>query len=178
MTELDVLKKILLSDDVISVLSEKENIIFGIIPELANEKGFEQKNEWHCYDVWNHTIHAVASCDKDFIGRLTLLLHDIGKPYCFQDYGKTRSFKGHAKKSAALDRIILKRLGIDQKSMDIIMFLIRNHSTSIDIVDFESDELLYNEFLKIQMCDSSAYEPRHAQQERIRLRSKKNYSII
>ena len=178
MSNLKKLRTILMSNDVVDALHSEERKIFRIIPELEDSKGFEQKNEWHCFDVWDHTIHATASCDRVFNDRLILLLHDIGKPFCYQDYGNVRHFKGHAKKSAEMSKIILQRLLIEQHIMERMLFLIRNHSTPIDEVEFENDELLYNELLKIQMCDASAYEPEHAKQTLIRLRAKKNYSII
>ena len=33
--------------------------LFGY--EVARMVGFEQKNAHHCYDLWNHTLHTVAS---------------------------------------------------------------------------------------------------------------------
>ena len=178
MRNVDILMSILMSDDVLEEMHSKERLLFKIIPELTACKGFDQKSDWHCYDVWEHTIHSVASCDKDPIDRLALLLHDIGKPHCFQDNGNVRRFKGHAQKSAEMARPILKRLGVGPLHAQKILFLIRNHATSIDDVDFENDELLYIELLKIQMCDASAYEPDHARSTLMRLRTKKNYSII
>ena len=178
MRNIEIIMSIIMSDDVIKEMHSKEKLIFKIIPELAASKNFDQKSEWHCYDVWDHTIQAVASCDLDPVGRLALLLHDIGKPYCFQDNGNVRHFKGHAKKSAEMAKPILDRLGVGPLPKTKILFLIRNHASSLDDVDFENDELLYNELLKIQMCDASAYEPEHAKNVLLRLRTKKNYSII
>lgn len=178
MSDFEQLKTILLSKNVARELHLKEKVIFRIIPELISEKGFEQRNEWHCYDVWNHTIQTIASCDSDFVSRLTLLLHDIGKPFCFQDHGKVRHFKGHDRKSAEIAKPILNRLGIDPQTANKILFLIRNHSRNIDDIDFENDELLYTELWKIQMCDASGYEPEHARIAHVRLRAKKNFSII
>ena len=50
------LEDILMSNDVEKKIREDEDFIFEIIPELKNEKEFHQKNKYHCYDVWNHTI--------------------------------------------------------------------------------------------------------------------------
>lgn len=47
MDDLEVLRKILLSDDI----SVYEDVIFKIIPLLKYEKGFDQKNSWHIFDV-------------------------------------------------------------------------------------------------------------------------------
>ena len=124
MRSTELLMSILMSDDVINTFHSQERAIFKIIPELRAEKGFNQKSEWHCYDVWEHTIHSIASCDQDPTSRLTLLLHDIGKPYSYQDDGEVRHFKGHARKSAEMAKPILERLGVGPLQEEKILFLI------------------------------------------------------
>ena len=158
MDDLEVLRKILLSDDI----SVYEDVIFKIIPLLKYEKGFDQKNSWHIFDVWNHTLTAIQSCDKNFYDRLILLLHDIGKPFSYQDDGESRHFRGHALKSKELSFPILKKLGIEEKEINDILFIIENHSRNIKEIDFNNNEELYNRLLKIQMCDASAYEYNHS----------------
>ena len=56
--------------------------------------------------------------------RLVMLLHDIGKPFSYQDDGKSRHFKGHAKKSAEMAKIILDRFNIDEENKELILKLI------------------------------------------------------
>ena len=45
--------------------------------------------------------------EKDFLIRLVLLFHDIGKPHSYQE-GEVRHFKNHAKVSANMSKKILK----------------------------------------------------------------------
>ena len=100
MNELENLYKYLLDDDILSY----ENEIFKIIPELKYEKNFEQRSEWHCYDVWMHTVATINACEKSFENRLVMLLHDIGKPFSYQEDGEMRHFKNHATKSAEISK--------------------------------------------------------------------------
>ena len=108
----EIIKKTLLSDDVFGELEKKKKELFKIIPELKKEDGFDQKNDWHIYDVWNHTKYAVSKSDKDLKIRLALLLHDIGKPCSYQEENGVRHFKGHSEKSAQISMNVLKRLRI------------------------------------------------------------------
>ena len=106
MFDINIIFNILLSDNILAHESE----LFELIPELKSEKGFEQKNEWHCFDVWDHTLATINACDMNPEDRLVMLLHDIGKPILYQDDGNIRHFKGHAKKSAEIAKIVLDRL--------------------------------------------------------------------
>ncbi len=154
--------EILMSKDKLSVkyLELKKDEIFEIIPELQNEDGFDQKSDWHIYDVWKHTEVALSNSSFDFEERLALLLHDIGKPFCYQDDGDIRHFKGHALKSAEMSEVILKRLGFDKEIIDRVIFLIKNHSTVINPEIINKDNLKqYKKLLNIQYCDTKAYNP-------------------
>ena len=55
-----------------------------VLPELAPMYGFEQYNPHHNSDVWNHTIKVVAAAPAQPVMRWTALLHDVGKPHCFE----------------------------------------------------------------------------------------------
>lgn len=110
MNDLEKLYNYLLSDQV----EVFENEIFELIPELKFEKDFEQKSIWHQYDVWHHTIKTIEACDKNKEDRLVMLLHDIGKPFKYQEEGNIRHFKGHAKKSKEISKPILERLGLEK----------------------------------------------------------------
>lgn len=159
MSDLDRLKIYLLYDDISLVEYE----IFLIIPELKSEKEFEQKSEWHTFDVWNHTIATVNVCDKNFEDRLILLLHDIGKPFSFQEEGNVRHFKNHAKQSAKMAKDILYRLNIPEYEINTMIKLIELHSTKIDIKNINQDNIeFYRRLLKIQKCDAKGYEKEHA----------------
>lgn len=159
--DLDRLKYCLLCDDISLV----EDEIFLIIPELKNEKNFEQKSEWHSFDVWNHTLKTINACDKNFDDRLVLLLHDIGKPFSFQEEGNIRHFKNHAKQSAVMSKDILLRLNIPEYKINTMVKLIELHSSKIKIQDVNKENIdFYKRLLKIQKCDAKGYEKEHAMQ--------------
>lgn len=159
MIDINVIFNILLNDDI----SLYENELFELIPELMCEKGFEQKSEWHCYDVWNHTIATVNACDMNSEDRLVMLLHDIGKPFSYQDDGNIRHFKGHAKKSAEITEIILNRFNINTDTKNIVLKLIEFHSTRIEDDNINEDNAdFYKRLLKIQLCDAKGYEKEHS----------------
>ncbi len=56
MLDINIIFNILLSDNILLY----ENELFELIPELKYEKGFEQKSEWHCFDVWDHTFATIC----------------------------------------------------------------------------------------------------------------------
>ena len=47
--------------------------------------GFDQRSRWHCYDVWEHCLHALEQLGPAAapIVRHVVLLHDVGKPSTF-----------------------------------------------------------------------------------------------
>lgn len=160
MNKLSILMEVLLSNDI----KANEQILFDIIPELKNEKDFAQNSVWHDKDVWNHTIATIEACNMDFLDRLTLLLHDIGKPFSYQDdENGIRHFVNHANVSSKMAKPILKHLEIDNNAIDEIIWLIDNHASKVnikDIIDEDIDKYLH--LLKIQICDAKGYEHNHS----------------
>lgn len=152
------LEEILLSDNVDHSINNNIDYLLQIIPEIKNMIGFDQNHPHHHLDVWSHTLLALSLSEKDFDIRLCLLLHDIGKPFSYQDE-EVRHFRNHAKVSAKMSKDILERLGYDEKYIDYICNLIEKHDTKID------DSLIidnYNFCLKlyeIQKCDALAHHP-------------------
>lgn len=73
--------------------------------------GFDQRNHHHCYDVWEHTLHAVKHTPNDLILRCSALLHDVGKVKTFTiDERGVGHFYGHPKVSAQMAEEMLRRL--------------------------------------------------------------------
>lgn len=165
-----MIEKILLSNDVYHELEEKKEQVFYIIPELIKEDGFKQNNPWHIYDVWEHTRVALSKSDKDLTIRLALLLHDIGKPTCYQDDGEIRHFKGHSQESAKIAVPILERLGYSMKDTYDISYLILKHSSYINIDSINSKNLkTVKKLLQVQYCDAYAYNPERIKEATDRL---------
>ncbi len=127
------LEKILLSDDVENELLSHVQELVNIIPEVADMIGFEQNNPYHKYDVWMHTVKAVANTPNDLITRLAMLLHDIGKPCCYtQDEKGIGHFYKHAHYSGKIASETLTKLGYDDSTITNILQLIMYHDAHIN----------------------------------------------
>ncbi len=128
------LEKLLLGDDAERVLLDFSDVIFEIIPELEKTCNVQQNNPYHIYDVWHHIVKSVGASEKNKYVRLTMLLHDIGKPQMKTTDGKgIDHFKGHASVSADMAFEILKRLRYDKKTISLVTKLVFHH-----------DDRLYN----------------------------------
>ena len=152
------LQEILLSDDIVKSINDNMNYSLFSIPEIKSMIGFKHNHPHHHLDVWNHTLLALSLSEKDFDIRVSLLLHDIGKPFSFQE-GEIRHFKNHPIVSAKMSEKILKRLGFDDDYINYICYLIEKHDTPIS-----NEQVLYNyelclKLLEIQRCDALAHHP-------------------
>ena len=152
------LESILLSDDVVTSIKENMSYLLNIIPEIRYMIGFDHKHPHHHLDVWEHTLLALSLSKKDYDIRLSLLLHDIGKPFSYQE-GDVRHFKNHASVSAHLAENILHRLRYDNDYIDYICYLIKYHDTPISKEQIKSNCNLCLKLYEIQRCDALAHNP-------------------
>ena len=152
------LKEILLSDDIVKSINDNMDDLLLIIPEIKNMIGFEHNHPHHHLDVWNHTLLALSLSKKDFDIRLCLLLHDIGKPFSYQD-DEVRHFKNHANVSANMSNVILKRLDFDEDYIQYICYLIKQHDMPITDEQIENNYDLVLKLFEIQKCDALAHHP-------------------
>lgn len=126
------LSKLLLGDNAFNVLLEYREVLAVIIPEIKDTFDFPQRTKWHLYDVWTHTCKTVEQSPKDLALRLTMLLHDIGKPFVrTTDDNGVDHFKGHQAVSAKMAEKALKRFKISNELYDRVMFLIPIHDMHI-----------------------------------------------
>lgn len=124
--------KLLCGKNADSILREYREVVGQFLPEIKATFGFEQHNDYHVYDVWEHTLKAVASVDAIPVLRLTMLLHDIGKPLCFtQDEKGVGHFYGHDKKSVEMSAEILRRLKYDSDTVNQVVTLVQYHDVSL-----------------------------------------------
>jgi tRNA nucleotidyltransferase (CCA-adding enzyme) len=129
--------KLLSGKKCVSVLLEYRDIIGQIIPELVPAFDFEQHSPYHKYNVYEHIVRSVNAVPRNINGadvlRLTMLLHDVGKPDTFKlDENGRGHFKGHAKVSAEKAKDILQRLKTDNKTLNTVYDVIYLHSDKID----------------------------------------------
>ena len=80
------------------------------------------------YTVGEHTIHAMMNVRNDKILRLTMLLHDTGKPeYKTMDEDGVAHFKMHALGSERIAKEVLRRLKFDNDTLRKVSKLVLYH---------------------------------------------------
>ena len=122
------LLKLLVSKNADRVLREYADVFCVFLPEIRPLFGFAQKNPHHDYDIWEHTLHALASAPQNQVLRLCALFHDLGKPSCFSiDEKGIGHFYGHAEKSAEMADTIMRRLHFDNETRERVVLLVRIH---------------------------------------------------
>jgi len=155
----EFLKRLLNSDDVVKSIRENQDELTNIIPEIDPMIGFKHCHPHHHLDVWEHTLLALSLSPNNFDIRLALLLHDIGKPYCFQnDYG-IRHFHGHPIQSEYMAGHILKDLGYKEDYVEYIKKLVLKHDTPLREKDIANDYEFSKTLFEVQKCDALAHNP-------------------
>lgn len=152
------LKDILMSDNILDSINNNLDLLLDFIPEIRFMIGFDQKHPHHHLDLWNHTLYALSLSECDFDIRLSLLLHDIGKPFCYEE-GDVRHFKGHADISSKIAYNILTRLDYSEEYIKYICSLIKMHDTPITKEMVSKMPDMMNTLYKIQYCDALAHHP-------------------
>ena len=130
------LTKLLCGKDAGRVLAEEPQVLGVVLPEILPCVGFEQHNRHHCYDVWNHTAHAVDAAPPEPVLRWTMLLHDLGKPQCFTlDERGVGHFYGHHRPGTEMAEAICRRLRFDNAAARRICTLVRCHDRPISLTE-------------------------------------------
>ena len=127
------LTKLLCGDGVRAVLTDFADVIGVCIPELLDCVGFAQQTPYHNFDVYEHTVRALAALPSCAYLRWAMLLHDIGKPRAFTlDAQHQAHFYGHEKISAEMAERILRRLRAGNKLIERVTLLIRHHDADLE----------------------------------------------
>lgn len=128
----DELSKILLSDRGWAYLGEFSEILTEVLPELGPCVGFEQKNPWHCMNVFDHILSSVGYAPKELTVRVAMLLHDTGKPAAATtDDEGVDHFHGHGEISAHLAEAALDRMRFPSRLRRDAVELIRYHDAEL-----------------------------------------------
>ena len=142
--------------------------VIGVFwPEILDMVGFPQRNRHHCYDVWEHTLHALAEVPPELELRLTMLLHDIGKPGCCTlDEAGCGHFRGHPVRSAAMAEEMLRRLRADNATRATVVRLVLWHDRAIErtrsgvaLALRELGETDLRRLLRVKRADNLAQAP-------------------
>lgn len=158
------LLKLLTGKNVFTVLTKYRSVIAVFIPELALEFDFRQYGKKHAYDVWIHTALTVANIENDPILRLTMLLHDTGKPatHKINENGDS-TFKNHAAVGGVIAENILRRLRMSNEYIRTVSFLVSVHDKEVPETRTQVKKYLrelgeenYIRLMKIRRADKSA----------------------
>ncbi len=126
--------KLLTGSNAGNVLRQYPDVLCEFWPELGPLVTLEQNNPWHCWGGWEHTIHAVEGAPADVTLRLTMLLHDIGKPSCKStDEEGIDHFYGHPAVSAQMADQMLWALMFDNKTRERVVLLVERHDAQLHL---------------------------------------------
>lgn len=166
------LKELIMAPNAKRKLMDNQAEVIHIIPEMEPCIGFHQNSPYHIYDVWGHIATAVDEAAGDYLVRMALLFHDIGKPQCYQvDENGIGHFHGHGHISAEITEAVLMRLGADPVFKDKVVTLVRYHDMRIEVCSKAVSRLvrkigeeLFNKWLLVREADILAQAPEYERQ--------------
>lgn len=98
------------------------------LPEFDIMMDTPQNNPHHLYSVGMHTVKAMKDVPCDRIVRLTVLLHDVGKPATRStDENGIDHFHGHPNLGAEMAKRILRRMRFDNDTLEKVSLLVLYH---------------------------------------------------
>lgn len=166
----DELAKTLLSDrasEGINLLS-KSGLMQYILPELQLCIGFEQRNYHHRNDVFEHILKVIDATPSSLNVRLAALLHDVAKPQTFSigEDGVGHFYQHHVV-GAEMTEEILKRFKFDNKTIERVRTLVREHMSRYPKLRQGSIKKLINrlgkenvdDFINLQLADIIGSKP-------------------
>ena len=122
------------------ILRSYPYVLAEIIPEIGPMVGYDQRNHHHSYDLWEHTVRAMEGVPADPVLRLTMLLHDTGKPsVCVVDEHGEAHYKKHQQASADIAARVTEDLRCDNRTRERVILLVRNHD-----IPFRTEDGLVN----------------------------------
>jgi tRNA nucleotidyltransferase (CCA-adding enzyme) len=109
-----------------------------ILPELDECMKCPQNTPHHAYNVGEHLLVSCCNIAPVRHPRLSMLLHDIGKPLArtTDEIGRDH-FVGHAALSSGLAEKILRRLKMDTATIRKVCNLVRFHDIMMNMVPDE-----------------------------------------
>ena len=148
-------------------LAWETGITAVVLPEFDRVMDQPQNNAHHIYSVGEHTLETLKAIRPDKVLRLTMLLHDMGKPQVVRlDEKGIYHFRGHAASSAVIARTVMKRLKLDNDTSGKVYRLVANHSLYPQATPegvrrgiFQIGEDLFPLFLEVKRADILGQSP-------------------
>lgn len=161
----DELMKLLGGNYTTKILLEYSDVIAEVIPEIQLCIGFNQNNRYHCYDVYEHMVHAVENGITP-IEKFALLIHDIGKPHCYTEDKNGGHFYGHPAISEEIAKDVVNHLKFDNDSKKAVLELVKYHDIEIPVTKKSVLKLLNRlgeeralQLMDIKLADILAHAP-------------------
>lgn len=138
-----------------------------IMPEYDAIVGVAQHTPNHVYTVDMHTLKALENSEPNAIMRLTMLMHDFGKPTVKKTKPDGRDiFYRHPEVSAVLAEKILKRLKFDNFTIEHVVRLVKWHGLKYFAEEVDLRKALnrvgrdiFEDFIEVQAADIKAKNP-------------------
>ncbi len=132
------------------------------LPEFSRMMEMPQNNPYHCASVGEHTLMSLMEVEAQPVLRLTMLFHDVAKPYCIQrDEDGTEHYHGHPKLGAEMTKDIMCRLKFDNETTARVCALIAAHDDrpypptekAVRRSVFRNGEDLYPDLFEVKRAD-------------------------
>ena len=165
--------KIILSDNPRAIYDLYEyGLLENFLPEFQFAINTKQNNPHHIYTVGEHIIKSMENIDKELILRLTMFLHDIGKPKTITTDDKgINHFYNHPLVSKDMAEIILKRMKYDNNTIAKVLLLVQYHDQrvnskkSIRKLLSKVGEESFNDLIKVWTADIKAQNPKFIEEK-------------
>lgn len=126
--QVELIKTLVSDNPMLLYDAYKLGITAQFMPEFDNMMNTEQENPHHKYTVGEHSLHALENVRKDKLLRLTMLLHDVGKPFAKSvDENGVAHFYYHSSEGENIAKKILKRLKFDNETLNKVSKLVLYH---------------------------------------------------
>ena len=162
-------------------------IIAEFLPEFDVCMETPQNTPYHCYTVGEHILHRLNYVRADRVLRITMLLHDIGKPVVRKtDENGRDHFKMHGEAGEKMAGQILRRLKFDNDTIYKVTRLVKWHddrpagtTKSVRRAVNRIGEDLFPYYLEVQQADMLAQsEYRRAEKQERLDKVKEAYEVI
>lgn len=148
-----------------------------ILPEFDACMETQQNTPHHCFSVGEHTLKSLCNIRADKVLRLTMLLHDIGKPMVKRtDENGRDHFKTHGPEGEKMAVRILRRLKLDNDTIGKVSRLIKWHDfrpnpdmVSVRRAVHKVGEDLFSMYLEVQRADILAQSQYRREEKLARL---------
>lgn len=151
-----------------------------VFPEMIHTIDLKQNPEYHCHDVWNHTLKVVEEAERHFKGNIAFVmgafLHDVAKGLeGIRDVNKNGqpSDLGHEEAGVSIAKKVCKRLELGKDITNEVAMYVCWHGARMNTTkksvkhflfkfkdSFRNSIALYNGFnrlLDFMKCDADGF---------------------